>query len=107
LSFAPVELTFKVFPGQVFTGKVVALLESISSGQVQASGTAVTTRQVVAAPFAVRVRLDDDKVASSLPAGTAGNAAIHTPHITASHLIRKVILRQIAIILRFGAGNRS
>jgi RND family efflux transporter MFP subunit len=93
-----VEITFKVFPGQVVTGKVVALLESISSGQVQASGTAVTTRQVVAAPFAVRVKLDDDKLAARLPAGTVGSAAIYTPHIAASHIIRKVILRQIAIL---------
>src|SRR5690348_16275820 len=47
-----------------------------SSGQVQASGAAVTTRQIVAAPFAVRVKHDDSKVAASLPAGTAGAAAI-------------------------------
>jgi hypothetical protein len=65
---------------------------------VQASGAAVTTRQIVAAPFAVRVKHDDSKVAASLPAGTAGAAAIFTPHIKPSHIIRKVILRQIAIV---------
>jgi multidrug resistance efflux pump len=93
-----VEITFKFFPGQVFTGKVAALLDATSSGQVQASGAAVTTRQIVAAPFAVRVKLDDSKVAASLPAGTVGAAAIYTPHIKPSHIIRKVILRQIAIV---------
>jgi len=33
-----------------------------------------------------------------LPAGTAGAAAIYTEHIKPSHIIRKVILRQIAIL---------
>jgi RND family efflux transporter MFP subunit len=93
-----VEVTFKVFPGQVFKGKVVTVLDATSTGQVLASGTAVTPRQITAAPFAVRVKLDDDKLAESLPAGTAGEAAIYTPHIAASHIIRKVILRQIAIV---------
>jgi len=93
-----VEITFKFFPGHVFTGKVVALLDATSSGQVQASGTAVTTREFVATPFVVRVKLDDGKLAASLPAGTVGAAAIYTPHIKPSHIIRKVILRQIAIV---------
>lgn len=57
----------------------------------------MTPRQV-AAPFVVRVKLDDAKLASSLPAGTAGDAAIYTAHIKPAHIIRKVILRQIAIL---------
>lgn len=70
------EVTFKFFPGQVFTGKVVSSLEA--TGQVLTSGTAVAPRQVTAAPFIVRVKLDDAKLAASLPAGTAGDAAIYT-----------------------------
>ena len=93
-----VEVTFKFFPGRVFTGRVVAVLEATSAGQAVVSGTAVTPRQVVAAPFAVRVKLDDKRLAESLPAGTAGTAAIYTSHIKPSHIIRKVILRQIAIV---------
>jgi hypothetical protein len=60
-------VTFKFFSGQVFTGKVVSVLEATSTGQP--SGTDVTPRQVTAAFFAVRVKLDDAKLASSLPAG--------------------------------------
>jgi hypothetical protein len=41
------------------------------------------------------VKLDDARLAASLPAGTA---AIYTSHIKPSHIIRKVILRQIAIV---------
>jgi RND family efflux transporter MFP subunit len=85
-----VEVTFKFFPGQVFTGKVVSVLQATSTGQVQVSGTAVMPPQITAAPVAVRVKLDDNKLAASLPAGTAGTAAIYTPHIKPSHIIRKV-----------------
>jgi len=93
-----VEVTFKFFPGQVFTGKVISLLEATATGQVLTSGTAVAPRQVTAAPFVVRVKLDDAKLAASLPAGAAGDAAIYTQHIKPAHVIRKVILRQIAIL---------
>jgi len=94
----PVEVTFKIFPGQVFKGKVDAVLQAMSTGQILATGTAVTPRQLTAAPFVVRVKLDDPKLAASLPAGTAGDAAIYTKRIKPSHIIRKVILRQIAIV---------
>jgi multidrug resistance efflux pump len=93
-----VEVTFKVLPGQVFQGKVDSVLEATAAGQVVVSGAAVTPRQVAAAPLVVRVKLDDAKLAASLPAGTAGAAAIYTEHIKPSHIIRKVILRQIAIL---------
>jgi len=93
-----VEVTFKFLPGQVFAGKVVSVLESTATGQVVVTGAAVTPRQVVALPFVVRVKLDDSKLAASLPAGTVGAAAIYTPHIKPAHIIRKVILRQIAIL---------
>jgi multidrug resistance efflux pump len=54
------EVTFKFYPGQVFTGKVESVLEATSAGQVLATGTAVTPKQVTAAPFVVRLqhRLD-------------------------------------------------
>ena len=58
----------------------------------------MTPKGVTAAPFVVRVKLDDPNLAASLPAGTAGDAAIYTEHIKPSHIIRKVILRQIAIV---------
>jgi hypothetical protein len=65
---------------------------------VQASGLAATTAPLQAAPFAVRVKLDDEALASRLPAGGVGDAAIFTDRIKVSHVIRKVLLRQIAIL---------
>src|SRR5262249_17391764 len=55
----PVEITFKALPGEVFAGKVEAVLQAISTGQTEVGGTAVAPTQIEAAPFVVRVRLDD------------------------------------------------
>jgi multidrug resistance efflux pump len=94
----PVELTFKFMPGTIYTGKVEALLKAIATGQVQTSGLAVTPSAVQAAPLVARVRLDDADFARRLPAGSAGEAAIFTDRVQPTHVIRKVILRQLAIL---------
>lgn len=93
----PVELTFKMMPGTVQTGKVESVLRAVATGQVQTSGSAVAPRAIQAAPFAVRVKLDDEAFARGLPAGSMGDAAIFTDKVAAAHVIRKVLLRQIAI----------
>lgn len=93
-----VEATFKMLPGQIFTGRVVTVLQAISTGQVLVSGQAVTPLKVEAVPFVVRFKLDDDRVARMLPAGAVGDAAIFTDHVAATHVIRQVLLRQIAIL---------
>ena len=107
-----VEVTFKLFPGQVFAGKVESVLQATSAGQIVVSGTAVTPRQVTALPFVVRVKLNDAKLAATLPAGTAGEAAIYTEHIKPVHLVRKVLLRVSSYLdyiilkhLSFGGGH--
>ena len=92
------EVTFKFIPGHVYTGKVVAVLQAIATGQVQASGLAITPKAIESAPFGVRIALDDAEVARRLPAGSTGVAAIYTDHVKASHVIRQVLLRQIAIL---------
>jgi len=93
----PVEITFKFMPGTVYSGKVESVLQAIATGQVQTSGLAVTPKAIQAAPFVVRVRLDDAAFARRLPAGSTGEAAIYTDHVKAAQIIRKVLLRQIAI----------
>lgn len=93
----PVEVTFKFEPGKVYSGKVESVLQAIATGQVQTSGLAVTPKGIQSAPFVVRVKLDDGEFAKRLPVGSAGDAAIFTDHVKAAHVIRKVLLRQIAI----------
>lgn len=94
----PVELTFKFFPGRIFSGKVQSVLQAVATGQVQASGSAVAPPSVQAVPFVVRVTMDDATAARALPAGAAGDAAIFTDRVKPAHMIRKVLLRQIAIV---------
>jgi hypothetical protein len=81
-------------PGTVQIGKVESILQALATEQVRISGTAVAP----AAPFVVRVRLDDEAFVRSLPAGSAGTAAIFTDRVKSTHVIRKVVLRQIAIM---------
>ena len=94
----PVEVTFKFLPGKIYTGRVESILQAVATGQTQTSGVAVMPKAVQAAPFVARVKLDDAEIAARLPAGRAGEAAIFTDHVKATHIIRKVLLRQIAIL---------
>ncbi|WP_407168644.1 HlyD family secretion protein [Bradyrhizobium sp. ORS 111] len=93
-----VEIAFKFAPGKVFAGKVESVLQAVATGQTQVSGQAVTPKAISSVPFVVRVQLDDKEVAARLPAGATGTAAIFTDHVKAAHLIRRVLLRQIAIL---------
>jgi RND family efflux transporter MFP subunit len=93
-----VEVTFKFMPGHVYTGRVESVLQAIATGQAQTSGTAVAPKAIEAAPFVVRVRLDDEAFSNSLPAGATGTAAIYTDHVKVSHIIRRILLRQVAIL---------
>ena len=94
----PVEVTFKYFPGAVYSGRIEAVLQAVASGQVQPGGLAVAPAEVQAAPFVARIKLDDGDVVQRLPAGSTGLAAIYTDHVKAAHVIRQVILRQTAIV---------
>ena len=44
-----------------------------------------------------RIRLDDTEIVTRLPAGSTGDAASYTDHVKMAHVVRKVLLRQIAI----------
>jgi RND family efflux transporter MFP subunit len=93
-----VEITFKFEPGTVRTGKVETVFQAIATGQAQVSGTAVAPKEIQSAPLVVRVRLDDQDLAKRLPAGSTGTAAIFTEAVKPTHMIRRVLLRQIAIL---------
>lgn len=92
------EITFKAMPGRVYSAKVESILQAVATGQVQVSGLAVAPKGVQSVPFVVRIKLDDAAFARALPAGATGEAAIFTEHVKAAHVIRKVLLRQVAIV---------
>ena len=75
------------------------MLQAISTGQAQTSGVAVTPKEIAggAVRGARQARRCED-VARRLPAGATGTAAIYTEAVKATHVIRKVLLRQIAIL---------
>ena len=61
-------------------------------------GARCVPRGVEAAPFVVCVRLDDADFARPLPAGSTGTATIYTDNAKPTHIVRRVILRQLAIL---------
>jgi multidrug resistance efflux pump len=93
-----VEVTFKFAPGKVYDGKVESVLQAIATGQTQTSGAAAMPKTIQAAPFVARVVLDDAEFARSLPAGSVGEAAIYTDRLKPTHMVRRVLLRQTAIL---------
>ena len=77
----PVEVAIDLYPGQIFTGKVLAIWQGSGAGQMLPSGTlpnfkAVPT-EMPQGQFAVAIRLDDPDQ-SKFPIGTQGRAAIYT-----------------------------
>ena len=58
----------------------------------------MTPKGIQSLPFVVRIKLDDAEFARALPAGSTGDAAIFTERVKVAHVIRKVLLRQVAIL---------
>jgi hypothetical protein len=73
-------------------------IQAIATGQTSPSGLAIAPAEVQSAPFVVRVKLDDQQLAASLPAGSTALAAVYTDRVKAAHIIRQVVLRQTAIL---------
>jgi RND family efflux transporter MFP subunit len=92
------ELAVKTLPGRVLSGKVDGLVQVTSQGQTVIGGIVPPPQQVQAEPFFVRIKLEDSKAATALPAGTVGTAAIYTDSVSATHIIRKVMIRMEAYL---------
>jgi RND family efflux transporter MFP subunit len=94
----PVEIAFKVRPGQIYNGKIEAILQITSQGQAVIGGTVPAAQNIFAEPFFVRIGLDDNDAAVNLPAGTVGTAAIYTQDAGMTHIIRKVMIRMESLL---------
>lgn len=90
------EVTFKYRPGEVYAAHVEAVLQATAQGQMSLSGFAPQAQQTAPGPFFVRLKLDDEEVERSLPAGAIGSVAIYTEAAQAAHIIRRVMLRMDA-----------
>jgi len=92
------EIAFKMYPGKVFKATVQSIIPGNTFGQIGPSGLLPTTMQEVHGPMFVRLLLDDNEVAKTLLAGSTGEVAIYTPRGSATHVIRKVMIRMTAIM---------
>jgi multidrug resistance efflux pump len=94
-----VEIAFKSLPGQIATGKVDEVLEYTGEGQLDMTGVVPEAKSVGSKGFLiVRVLLDDQELAKSLPLGGAGTVAIYTKVGGPFHIISKIALRMKAWI---------
>lgn len=89
-----VEVAFKSRPGELYSGKVDAVIEYTGEGQLPPGRVIPVAAQVHSRGMqVVRIRLDDPEVAATLPLGGAGAAAIYTDSFGAFHVISKVTIR--------------
>jgi len=58
--------------------------------------TTISRREISAAPFGVRLRLDDETPMNTSPAGAVGSVTIYSTKGKATHIIRKVMIRMDA-----------
>ena len=76
-------------------------MESITPGsalgQIGPTGLLPGAVPEVHGPLFVRLKLDDEQFANSLPAGATGEVAIYSPKGKPAQIIRKVMIRMSAI----------
>lgn len=91
----PAEVTFKLYPGKIYTAKVESLVQITPQGQLQVSGNvpAAPTGQEIPLPYAAILALDEEVELPKVPGGALGSAAIYTQTAQATQVIRKVIIR--------------
>jgi len=92
------EVTFKSRPGKVYPAKVMYLLPATAQGQFLPSGSAATPQSSAAAPFVVRLQLENPELTQDMVIGSVGSAAIYTSHVKAARIIRKVMIRLTSIM---------
>jgi multidrug resistance efflux pump len=101
---AAAEVIFPMYPGLVFTAKVVDTIDITSTGQIPVGGIipAITSSSSTIPRFAAILQLDDPNL--RLPAGAHGEAAVYSDYIPFAALFRKGLIRTDSIInyLRWG-----
>lgn len=97
-----VEVSLKLYPGQILTGEVEKIAWVTPEGQLSPSGSvaAAPSAAISNRPFGVVVKLEENNSVdvTSLPGGAVGTAAVFTDQAKATHVIRRVMLRMNAWI---------
>lgn len=92
---AEAEIAFDAIPGRVFAGKVEALIDAVSQGQLQATGALLNPEDRAKSPglASVNIAITDDLASYQLPAGTTAQVAVYSDHWQPVAVIRRVLLR--------------
>jgi len=93
----PAEITFKMYPGKVYSATVESITPGSALGQISPTGLLPSAVPEVHGPMFVRLILDDEQVANTLLAGSTGEVAIYSPRGKPAQIIRKVMIRMSAI----------
>lgn len=92
------EVLFPMYPGLVFTARVVDTIDITNTGQIPVGGVipALTSPSTTPARFAAILKLDDPSL--RLPAGAHGEAAVYTDRVPFAGTFRKGLIRMDSII---------
>jgi multidrug resistance efflux pump len=92
---AEAEIAFDGIPGRVFQGRVSALIDAVSQGQLQASGTLLNPEDRGKSPGLASVNIDitDDLSAYQLPAGATAQVAVYSDQWLPVAAVRRILLR--------------
>lgn len=93
------EIVLRYLPGRTITAKVLDVMEVNDAAQLQPSGLLpqAPTAADPAMPFFVTLEIEDDSIdLADIPGGSAGTAAIYTESVSATHVIRRVMVRMEA-----------
>lgn len=93
------EVVLRLFPGRTFSATVVDIFPVTAGAQIQPSGLLpqAPTAADPALPFFVALELDDESIdLAKIPGGAVGTAAIYTDSVSATHIIRRVMVRMEA-----------
>ncbi|MEE4219351.1 MAG: efflux RND transporter periplasmic adaptor subunit [Xanthomonadales bacterium] len=93
------EVVLRMFPGRTLGATVMDIIPLTAGAQIQPSGLVpqAPTLADPALPYAVILELDDKTIElAAIPGGAVGVAAIYTDSVSATHAIRRVMMRMEA-----------
>jgi len=93
------EVAFAFLPGEILTARVETAVPMNVSGQLPPSGTlpSLKTHYASNEVMAVTLLLDEPRPElDTLPGGADGTAAIYTDSVSATHVIRRIMIRMDA-----------
>jgi len=89
------EIAFDAIPGQIFKGRIKAIVDAVAQGQLQPSGTLLDPeeRGKTAGRALAIVDILDDLSGYQLPAGSTAQVATYTEYWHHFAILRRVLLR--------------